>query len=59
METLTETEARQQYHEYLDELEPLRNFPGVTFSSLLEDAGGVTYNAGYNDFCDNNSIEIV
>ena len=59
MDKVTETEAYQQYHEYLDELEPLPNFPALSFSGLLEDSGGVTYNAGFNDFCANNNIEIV
>lgn len=59
MENLTETEACRQYHEYLDELEPLNNFPGLTFSSLLEDSDGIAYHVGFNDFCENNNIEIV
>ena len=59
METVTLTDAYKQYHEYLDELEPLDNFPALSFSGLLEVAGGITYNAGFNDFCANNNIDLV
>ena len=59
METLTETEAYRQYHEYRDELEPLNNFPALSFSGLLSESGGITYNAGFTDFCEQNNIEIV
>ena len=53
----TESEARKQYNEFLDELEPLHCFPALLFSDLLEHYGGITYNAGFHDFCEN--IEII
>ena len=58
MEIVTETEAYTQYDEYLDELEPLNNF-GLLFSGLLRDGAPLSYNAGFNDFCSNNSLDVV